>query len=91
VFRTFTHIKTKKGKPREVTSKLKKLISKKNVDKVAELDNTLKTMQHKAGLTGKSLAGEKDKFEKTLIPTVKRKDVVNDEEMNELADSMLNH
>ena len=48
-------------------------------------------MQHKAGLTGKSLAGDKDKFEKTLIPTVKRKDVVNDEEMNELADSMLNH
>ena len=48
-------------------------------------------MQHKAGLTGKSLAGEKDKVEKTHIPTVQRKDVVNDEEMNELADSMLKH
>ena len=56
-----------------------------------ELDNTLKLMQHKAGLTGKSIAGEKDKVEKTPIPTVQRKDVVNDEEMNDLADSMHKH
>jgi len=48
-------------------------------------------MQHKAGLTGKSIAGEKDKAEKTPIPSVQRKDVVNDEEMNELADSMHKH
>lgn len=84
------NFKDKKGKPKEVTSKLK-LISRKNVDKVAELDNTLKLMQHKAGLTGKSIAGEKDKAEKTPIPSVQRKDVVNDEEMNELADSMHKH
>ena len=46
-------------------------------------------MQQRAGLMGKSVAGEKEKVEKTPIPTVQKKDVVNDEEMNELADSML--
>ena len=48
-------------------------------------------MQHKAGLMGKSVAGEKEKVEKTRIPTVQKKNVVNEEEMNELADSMLQH
>jgi len=83
-------VKDKKGKPKEVTSKLK-LISKQNGDKVTALDNTLKIMQHKAGLMGKSVAGEKEKVEKTPIPTVQKKNVVNEEEMDELADSMLQH
>ena len=48
-------------------------------------------MQHKAGLMGKSVAGEKEKVEKTPIPTVQKKNVVNEEEMDELADSMLQH
>ena len=45
-------------------------------------------MQQKCGLSGKSLAGEEKKSEKTPIPTVQKKNVVNDEEMNELAESI---
>ena len=55
---------------------------------MAALDNTLKVMQQKCVLSGKSLAGEEKKSEKTPIPTVQKKNVVNDEEMNELAESI---
>ena len=48
-------------------------------------------MQHKGGLTGKSIAEEKEKDEKTTLPTSQRKDIVQDEEMNELADSLHKH
>merc|ERR1712039_686966 len=76
-----------KGKPKEVTSKLK-LISRKNNEKVEDLDSTMKMLQHKGSVTGKSLAGDKETVEKPKIPVVPRKDLVNDQMMDDLAESM---
>ena len=76
----------KKGKPKEVTSKLK-LISRKNHEKVADLDATLSKLQHQSVDKGKSLAGER-KNKPAELPITQKTKVVNDQEMDDLADSI---
>ena len=76
----------KKGKPKEVTSKLK-LISRRNNEKVADLDATLSNLQKQSIIKGKSVTDSDIKKPSTIAP-VKKNDNVNDQEMNDLADSI---
>ena len=63
-------------------------ISRKNNEKVEDLDSTMKMLQHKGSVTGKSLAGDKETVEKPKIPVVPRKELVDDQIMDDLAESM---
>ena len=64
-------------------------ISRRNKDKVSDLDATLKSLQHQSAAEGKSLSEEVAvPEEKKNVPTTKQTDVVCDEEMNDLADSI---
>ena len=65
-------------------------ISRKNNEKVEDLDSTMKMLQHKGSVTGKSLAGDKETVEKPKIPVVPRKELVDDQMMDDLAESMNN-
>jgi len=76
----------KKGKPKEVTSKLK-LISRKNNEKVADLDDTMKHLMKASVNSGKSFSGE-DKKPKQIISKAKP-DNVEEHEMEDLAESLL--
>jgi len=78
--------KAGKGKPKEVSSNLK-LISLKNKSKVAELDKTLMELQKASALAGKSLGGE-DAKGREVKGEVKKVVMVEEEEMEDLADSM---
>ena len=48
----------------------------------------MKMLQHKGSVTGKSLAGDKETVEKPKIPVVPRKELVDDQMMDDLAESM---
>ena len=76
----------KKGKPKEVTSKLK-LISRRNNEKIADLDATLSQLQKQSVIKGKSVV-ESDVKQPSTVAVVKKSDNVNDQEMNDLADSI---
>jgi len=81
----------KKGKPKEVTQKLK-LISKRNNEKVTDLDATLRNLQKQSVVSGKSLAEGKISEEKPkIIPATKKTEIVNDQEMDDLAESILKY
>merc|ERR1712133_313891 len=81
----------KKGKPKEVTQKLK-LISKRNNEKVTDLDATLRNLQKQSVVSGKSLAEGKISEEKQkIIPALKKTEIVNDKEIDDLAESILKY
>merc|ERR1712227_767133 len=81
----------KKGKPKEVTQKLK-LISKRNNEKVTDLDATLRNLQKQSVVSGKSLAEGKISEEKPkIIPATKKTEIVIDQEMDDLAESILKY
>ena len=95
----------KKGKPKEVTSKLKLVrkinscsmvslhifnifqISRKNKEKVCDLDDKMKQLQEASVKSGKSFSGE-EKKPKQII-SKKRSDTVEEHEMEDLAESLL--
>merc|ERR1711990_237805 len=78
----------KKGKPKEVTSKLK-LISRKNNEKVSSLDDTMKELMEASVKSGKCFSGE-DKKPKQIISKSKPAKV-EEHEMEDLAESFLKH
>merc|ERR1712233_172113 len=55
---------------------------------VEDLDSTMKMLQHKGSVTGKSLAGDKETVEKPEIPVVPRKELVDDQMMDDLAEGL---
>jgi len=77
--------KKSNNKPKEVTSKLK-TISMKNKTKVEELDATLVLMQKKSASDGVSVAGG---VAASHLPPVERKMQVGEEQMDQLADSLV--
>merc|ERR1712080_648104 len=86
------NFKDKKGKPKEVTSKLKKnifsdkLIANKNKSKIEELDATLQQLQKSSVLEGKSLSGEKVAPKK--VSPAPLKETVMETEVTDLTDML---
>jgi len=76
----------KKGKAKEVTSNIKQ-ISLKNSKKVADLDRTLLELQKDSVLAGKSLGGSRP-VGREVGEEVQKVQRVQEEEMQELADSL---
>jgi len=75
--------KDKKGRAKEVVSKLK-MISSKNRSKVLDLDDTLKQIQHTSVLKGQSISGVEKTSQAIAVAPVKAA-VVKDAEMSDLA------
>jgi len=67
-------------------------ISKRNNEKVTDLDATLRNLQKQSVVSGKSLAEGKISEEKPkIIPATKKTEIVNDQEMDDLAESILKY
>merc|ERR1711874_431132 len=75
--------KDKKGKPKEITSKLKS-IANKTKSKIIELDTTLQQLQKDSVVSGTSLSGEK--ISQTRIDPAPVKHTVMDTDVAKLTD-----
>merc|ERR1711970_1554349 len=82
-----SNFKQMKGKPKEVTSKLK-TFSQKNSSKVVELDKTLVALQKTCAAAGLSIAGPCPTGEVVQGPLINRDKSVGEEEVLELVDCL---
>ncbi|XP_023344811.1 uncharacterized protein LOC111714041 [Eurytemora carolleeae] len=80
------NMKDKKGKAKEVVSKLK-VLNAKNKSKVMDLDNTLKQLQHSNALAGTSVSG-KEKKDETIKPGPTKPENIKDTDMTDLAEML---